>query len=59
MRIPSNPDNPTFDEVFTVSAWKWLTAAGSLRNEWRRRRNQAAKTAAANQRARAAAKGWK
>lgn len=54
-RVPSNADAPTFDDTFKVGFFRWLSSKGVERIEWQRRRNMAAQTAAANQRARAEA----
>jgi hypothetical protein len=51
-RIPANADAPTFDDTFDVGFFRWLTSKKAERVEWRRRRDAAAKTAAANQRLR-------
>lgn len=53
-RVPVDADAPTFDRVMKIGFFKWLTSSKSDRNEWMRRRNAAAQTAAVNQRARAA-----
>lgn len=51
-RVPVDPNAPTFDEVFKVGFWRWLTSGKVERNEWFRRRQAAVKTASANQRVR-------
>jgi hypothetical protein len=51
-RVPTNPDNPTFDNTFKVGFVRWLTSSKTDRGEWARRRNAAAKTAETNQNAR-------
>ena len=53
MRIPADPDNPTFDATFDVGFWRWLTSNADERKEWARRRNAAAQTARHNQNKRA------
>jgi hypothetical protein len=51
-RVPSNPDNPTFDDTFKVGRMQWLKSSKSERDEWKRRRNLAAKLAQEGQAAR-------
>lgn len=51
-RVPSSHANPTFDETFNVGFFRWLTSRSADRHEWTRRRNAAARLAAANQRRR-------
>lgn len=53
MRVPSDADNPTFDQTFNVGFTQWLTSKAAERKEWARRRNAAAQTAARNQNQRA------
>lgn len=53
MRVPADPDNPTFDTTFKVGFMRWLTSSAAERKEWARRRNAAAQTARHNQNARA------
>ena len=48
-RVPADPSAPTFDHVFKVGFFRWLTSKKDERNEWLRRRNVAAQTARANQ----------
>ena len=48
-RVPSDPNQPTFDHTFKVSFVRWLTSKGPERKEWMRRRNAAAKVAYRNQ----------
>jgi hypothetical protein len=54
-RVPSDPDNPTFDDTFEVNTRQWMTSSKADRLEWQRRRNAAAKVAKTNQDARAEA----
>lgn len=49
LRVPVNPDRPTFDETFKVGFFRWLTSKKTERKEWARRRNAAAKIARDNQ----------
>lgn len=44
MRVPTDPDNPTYDQTFKVGFWRWLTSSASERKEWARRRNAAIPT---------------
>lgn len=46
MRVPSDPDNPTYDHTFHVGFWRWFTSKGHERKEWARRRNAATHTSA-------------
>jgi hypothetical protein len=48
-RVPVSGEEPTFDDTFKVSFWKWLTSKSGERREWAARRNAAAKLAGANQ----------
>lgn len=48
-RVPTSADNPTFDDTFKVSFWKWLGSKKHDRGEWMRRRNAGAKFAERNQ----------
>ncbi len=43
-KVPSDPDNPSYDDTFTVSFWRWLTSSKADRGEWRRRKNAAIHT---------------
>ncbi len=47
-RVPVDADEPTFDQVERISVRRWLTSSKTDRTEWKRRRNLAAATAAAN-----------
>lgn len=49
MRVPADPDNPTFDDTFDVSFGRWFRSTAAERKEWTRRRNAAAKLARDNQ----------
>jgi hypothetical protein len=44
MRVPSDPDNPTYDNTFTVGFWRWFTSSAAERKEWARRRRAAIHT---------------
>lgn len=44
MRVPSDPNNPTYDSTFNVGFWRWLTSSKDERKEWARRRNAAIPT---------------
>jgi hypothetical protein len=37
-RVPTSAENPTFDDTFDVSFWRWLTSKKDERVEWTRRR---------------------
>ncbi len=52
-RVPSDPVSPTFDHVFKVGFFRWLTSGAPERKEWRRRRDAAAEVARVNQNRRA------
>lgn len=43
MRVPADPHNPTYNHVFLVGFWRWLTSSAADRREWRRRRDIALK----------------
>jgi hypothetical protein len=47
-RVPVDAESPTFDDVFKVSFWRWLTSRAADRHEWRRRRDTAAQVAQRN-----------
>lgn len=44
MRVPSDPDNPSYDHTFRVGFWRWFTSKSHERKEWTRRRNAAIHT---------------
>lgn len=44
MRVPADPNNPTYDNTFNVGFWRWLTSNAAERKEWARRRNAATRT---------------
>lgn len=44
MRVPSDPNNPTYDHTFNVGFMRWLKSNAAERREWARRRNAAIKT---------------
>ncbi len=46
--VPADADHPTFDRTEKISVRRWLTSSRVERMEWKRRRNMAAATAAAN-----------
>lgn len=43
-KVPRDPQNPSYDDTFTVGFWKWLTSSGNDRKEWQRRKNAAIHT---------------
>jgi hypothetical protein len=43
-KVPSDPDNPTYDHTFTVGFMQWLTSSAADRAEWKRRKNAAIPT---------------
>lgn len=45
-KVPNDPQNPTYDDAFTVSFWQWLTSSAADRKEWQRRKNAAIPTSA-------------
>lgn len=53
MRVPRDPQNPTFDDTEKIGLVRWLTSSGADRKEWVRRRNAAAQAARSNTNARA------
>lgn len=48
-RVPTDPNNPTYDSTYKVSFWEWLTSTKRERQLWRIRRDAAARLAARNQ----------
>ena len=48
-RVPTDAEQPTFDQTTKISFWRWLTSRKADRVEWARRRNEAAKLAQRNQ----------
>lgn len=50
-RVPSDPNQPTFDHTFKVGFVRWLSSKPAERKEWMRRRNAAARVAQVNQQA--------
>jgi hypothetical protein len=47
-RVPTDAQNPTFDNTTKIGFFKWLTSSKTDRIEWARRRNAAAQTARTN-----------
>lgn len=45
MRVPADPQNPTFDNTIKVSFGRWFTSSAADRREWTRRRKAATKVA--------------
>ena len=41
MRVPTDPDNPSYDSTFHVGFKRWLFSSAAERKEWARRRNAA------------------
>jgi hypothetical protein len=41
MRVPANPDHPTYDHTFRVGFWQWFTSSTAQRKEWARRKRAA------------------
>jgi hypothetical protein len=48
-RVPVSGEEPTFDDTFKISFWRWLTSKSAERREWFNRRRAGSKLAAANQ----------
>jgi hypothetical protein len=44
MRVPADPDNPTYDHTFQVGFWRWFTSSKAERVEWARRKRAAIST---------------
>lgn len=57
-RVPMYRDEPTFDRSFKVTFWQWLRSSASQRDDWRQRRDAAARLAAYNQRLRGEQLAW-
>lgn len=41
VRVPSDPENPTFRDTFRVPIWTWVLYAPDKRHEWTNRRRAA------------------
>lgn len=48
-RVPTDAEQPTFDQTTKIGFWRWFTSRKAERIEWARRRNAAAQLAQRNQ----------